>query len=109
MAENTKIETGEANVFVVSNPDIGKRLAEWKRTVLVQDGEVWIPAGIFENEEIIFLTACYDAIPVLKYEKHIFIPLEWAIKEYCHKPEEKAQFQAMANEFLEKARQANGE
>lgn len=60
----------------------GSKLPEWKRTAFFQDGEVYVPAGIFDNEQRAFLCACYDGVGFVSHKGHAYLPASWIKQEY---------------------------
>lgn len=58
------------------------QLEEWQRTV-IRDGDVlYIPAVIVGSEMEIFLCASYDGTSVMNHEDHLFVSIDWVLKEF---------------------------
>ena len=69
--------------FVV-NDSRKKKSPKWARSVAVtKDGEnIFIPAVIVGSEDIVFTKILFDGEFHIRDEKHLYIPLNWALEEY---------------------------
>ena len=58
-------------------------LPEWLRTSFVgDDGTVYLPCGVFDNESSAFLRVTYDNVPVVRQGRHLYAPSDWLAREY---------------------------
>ena len=59
------------------------KLPEWARTSFIgDDGTVYLPCGVFDNECSAFLKVAYDNIPVVRHGRHLYAPSDWLAREY---------------------------
>lgn len=58
---------------------------QWMQTVLVQeDGRAFVAAGAFGMSDMeAFLCAGHDGTPMIEHRKHVFLELDWFLKEYA--------------------------
>ncbi|MAX27613.1 MAG: hypothetical protein CMJ19_24210 [Phycisphaeraceae bacterium] len=55
----------------------------WQTTVFLDDdGEVYMPAGVFGDELQLALCLSYDGQPQLPHEGHVYAPASWLAREY---------------------------
>jgi hypothetical protein len=46
------------------------------------DGQVFIPAGVFMSERVAVLTLGYDGTPAYVEEDHVYVPADWLAREF---------------------------
>lgn len=75
--------------WLINNHPTNKRfnkLAKWMRSVFVgDDGSIWVPsviAGSEGSEMVVVLCAIQDNVPVLRSQKHLYVPIDWMEKEF---------------------------
>ena len=68
-------------------PD-GKVPPEWLRTTFVDEksdrpdtDRVFVPLEVFGNLHEQFLCACYDGVPIIRDEGHLYVPASWIIQQ----------------------------
>lgn len=59
-----------------------KKLPKWQRSFVINEGELFLPIGMFMSETEGFLCASYDSIQVCEYKKHSYLPVSWMKKEF---------------------------
>lgn len=60
-----------------------RKIPKWARTAgMDREGTIWIPAGIFGSETMIFICLGCDGTPSILRNKHLYIPSSWAKQEY---------------------------
>jgi hypothetical protein len=59
-----------------------KNVPVYLRTALVQDGKVFMPVAIFENETSAFLKCAYDGTGFINFKKHMYVSISWLIENY---------------------------
>jgi hypothetical protein len=63
----------EVKTIVFQGPD-----AEWKRTALVRDQDVFLPyLVLFSSEMEALLAASWEAAEVCKHENHLYLNVDW--------------------------------
>lgn len=56
---------------------------EWGRSAaMADDGTVFVPGAIGDNETWVVLAAGYDNIPIVFDDDHLFVPARWLAKEF---------------------------
>lgn len=56
---------------------------EWLRAFYVNDdGEIYLPCGMFGNETGALLGLVHDGVPYVSEDGHVYAPTKWLIKEY---------------------------
>ena len=66
----------------------GKLPPEWMRTSFIQEDasgpdidRVWLPIAVFGNARELFLSACYDGVPIVQDQGHAYAPASWIMRE----------------------------
>jgi len=58
-------------------------MPKWKRSVILMDnGDIYVPAGMVDNEDRLLLIAGFDGVPVIFEFHHLYMPITWLEKEY---------------------------
>lgn len=59
-------------------------VAAWKRTVFASsENDILLPAAFFGSETEVTLCAMCDGVRMTTYKKHIYIPMDWAMRVGC--------------------------
>jgi hypothetical protein len=60
-----------------------KGAPEWMHTVFHDNGTVYVPAAVLGNgEESTVLRASYDGIKCIIKNEHVYVPTDWASREF---------------------------
>ena len=75
-------------------PTTKAKWPKWKRMVFVDDeGAIYVPAEVADNETAVMLAASWDGVPVMHCKGHLFAPTWWIKREY---PNDKQLLQIIA-------------
>ena len=74
----------ESVLWCVADTPAGQPvMPEWLRSAAMdQKGRIYVPAAIGGNENIVFFKVAYDGVPVVTSDDHLYVPIDWLIKEY---------------------------
>ena len=89
-----------------------KKIPKWARCCgRNSKGDILIPAGLLGNELLILTCLGFDGIPaIVSSDNHLYVPSEWAKKEYIHQVKEIEILEEKANKFFNnKVSSMNGE
>jgi hypothetical protein len=80
-----------------------KKMPKWAaKSFVTDDNRVFVPAALArDGEPIVLFSCCYDAEPIIKDGKHIYVNIDWLIRNF---PEDAVVFEQIKKKNLEAAR-----